>query len=186
MSERHIIKISVELRQVRLLVRFPCKLTFQLKTGIHSLTCRYVSCWDSISVWAEKGWVYSLWNNWGRNWSALWPNQRTILGQESASHHPDELNQWSHSSWKRLIQSLQQGISRTRWVHLTPWEVSWPFSTNNFLPILPITAQNFSRGSVPISICWPHKYSCGQQVFCFECLASAAEQAILAWHIQQF
>jgi len=38
MSERHIIKISVELRQVRLLVRFPCKLTFQLKTGIHLFT----------------------------------------------------------------------------------------------------------------------------------------------------
>jgi hypothetical protein len=33
MSEKHIIKISVELRQVKLLVRFPCKLTFQLKTG---------------------------------------------------------------------------------------------------------------------------------------------------------
>lgn len=33
MSERHIIKIAVELRSAKLLVRFPCKLTFQLKTG---------------------------------------------------------------------------------------------------------------------------------------------------------
>ena len=38
MSERHIIKISVELRSVKLLVRFPCKLTIQLKTGTAALT----------------------------------------------------------------------------------------------------------------------------------------------------
>lgn len=33
MSERHIIKITVDLKSAKLLVRFPCKLTFQLKTG---------------------------------------------------------------------------------------------------------------------------------------------------------
>jgi hypothetical protein len=33
MSERHIIKVSVDLKVAKLLVRFPCKLTFQLKTG---------------------------------------------------------------------------------------------------------------------------------------------------------
>lgn len=32
MTEKHVIKISVELKVVKLLVRFPCKLTFQLKT----------------------------------------------------------------------------------------------------------------------------------------------------------
>lgn len=33
MTERHIIKVSVQLKSTKLLVRFPCKLTFQLKTG---------------------------------------------------------------------------------------------------------------------------------------------------------
>jgi len=33
MTEKHVIKIIVDIRRVKLLVRFPCKLTFQLKTG---------------------------------------------------------------------------------------------------------------------------------------------------------
>lgn len=38
MSEKHVIKIAVELKTAKLLVRFPCKLTFQLKTGTHTAT----------------------------------------------------------------------------------------------------------------------------------------------------
>ena len=34
MTERHIIKIYLEIKYAKLLVRFPCKLHFQLKTGI--------------------------------------------------------------------------------------------------------------------------------------------------------
>lgn len=40
MTERHIIKISVDLKTAKLLVRFPCKLTFQLKTDSSSVESR--------------------------------------------------------------------------------------------------------------------------------------------------
>ena len=40
MTERHIIKISVDLKSAKLLVRFPCKLTFQLKTDSSSVESR--------------------------------------------------------------------------------------------------------------------------------------------------
>ncbi len=38
MTEKHIIKVTAEIKQVRLLVRFPCKLTFQLKSGTTDIT----------------------------------------------------------------------------------------------------------------------------------------------------
>lgn len=33
MSEKHILKITVEIKVVKLTVRFPCKLAFELRTG---------------------------------------------------------------------------------------------------------------------------------------------------------
>lgn len=50
MTERHIIKITVEVKLTKLLVRFPCKLHFQLKTGNLAFMQKLLKLTPSIPI----------------------------------------------------------------------------------------------------------------------------------------